>query len=58
MENKLKSGSCDAMENEEIAVDLNEDANLVFNVKGVEFKMIRVDYDGGNSGARRYSVFF
>lgn len=46
------------MENEEIAVDLNEDGSLVFNVKGVEFKMIRVDYDGGNSGARRYSVFF
>jgi formylglycine-generating enzyme required for sulfatase activity len=43
MENKLKSGSCEAMENEEIAVDLNEDGSLVFNVKGVEFKMIRVE---------------
>lgn len=43
MENKLKSGSCGAMENEEIAVDLNEDGSLVFNVKGVEFKMIRVE---------------
>ena len=43
MENKLKSGSCEAIENEEIAVDLNEDGSLVFNVKGVEFKMIRVE---------------
>lgn len=43
MENKLKSGSCGAMENEEIAVDSNEDGSLVFNVKGVEFKMIRVE---------------
>ena len=34
MENKLKSGSCEAMENEEIAVDLNEDGSLVFNVEG------------------------
>lgn len=43
MENKLKSGSCEAMEKEKIAVDLNEDGSLVFNVKGVEFKMIRVE---------------
>ena len=43
MENKLKSGSCEAMENEDIAVDLNEDGSLVFNVKGIEFKMIRVE---------------
>ncbi|MBO5345490.1 MAG: formylglycine-generating enzyme family protein [Paludibacteraceae bacterium] len=43
MENKLKSGSCEAMEKEKIAVDSNEDGSLVFNVKGVEFKMIRVE---------------
>lgn len=43
MENKLKSESCGAMENGEIVVCSNEDGGLVFNVKGVEFKMIRVE---------------
>ena len=43
MENKLKSESCGAMENGEIVVCSNEDGSLVFNVKGVEFKMIRVE---------------
>ena len=43
MENKLKSESCEAMENGEIVVCSNEDGGLVFNVKGVEFKMIRVE---------------
>ena len=42
MENKLKSESCGAMENGGIAVDSNEDGSLVFNVKGVEFKMKRM----------------
>ena len=43
MENKLKSESCGAMENGEIVVCSNESGSLVFNVKGVEFKMIRVE---------------
>ena len=56
MENKLKSGSCGAMENEEIAVDLNEDGSLVFNVKGVEFKMIRVEGGEFMMGAGRMRI--
>ena len=39
----MKLENFEAMENEKIAVDLNEDGSLVFNVKGVEFKMIRVE---------------
>ena len=58
MENKLKSESCGAMENGEIVVCSNEDGGLVFNVKGVEFKMIRVEGGEFMMGATAEQEFY